>query len=191
MKARGLQPKHNNTHSICFTLLKACYNRTRRAWRPGGYPPRAEPSGPYSALGSGLRAAEARQLLHVLEHGVLAGLNGAAAGGTAGSRVGQGQQHGHGRRYTFVDNADNINWPLLALSTYRCVGKGSAKQTCSWCFHVPLVQLWSREAARAPGICLLREAVVPSGALAIGSTAAARTPVLLQQTAACSAMTCR
>jgi hypothetical protein len=40
----------------------------------------------------------------------------AAGGAAAGGRQGQ-----HARRYTFVDNADNINWPLLALSTYRCV----------------------------------------------------------------------
>ncbi|WIA13975.1 hypothetical protein OEZ85_002539 [Tetradesmus obliquus] len=126
MKARGLQPRLNNAHSICYTLLKACYNRIRRGWRPGGYPPKAEPAGPYSSLGaSGLRPAEARQLLHVLEPAVAAaaaaaGAAGAAAAG-AGSAAGgrQAQQGQHARRYSFVDNAENINWPLLALSTYR------------------------------------------------------------------------
>lgn len=38
MKARGLQPKHNNAHSICYTLLKSCYNRIRKGWRPGMRP---------------------------------------------------------------------------------------------------------------------------------------------------------
>eukprot|EP00878_Enallax_costatus_P031002 GHUV01033828.1.p1 GENE.GHUV01033828.1~~GHUV01033828.1.p1 ORF type:complete len:253 (+),score=59.18 GHUV01033828.1:270-1028(+) len=120
MKARGLQPKHNNAHSICYTLLKSCYNRIRKSWRPGGYPPKAEPAGPYSALpGKQMRTAEARQLLHVLDPALLSGASG--NGGSSSSTSGQsgGRQHQHGRRYTFVDNADNINWPLLALSTYR------------------------------------------------------------------------
>jgi hypothetical protein len=145
MKARGLQPRHNNAHSICFTLLKACYNRIRRGWRPGGYPPKAEPAGPYSSLGSsGLRPAEARQLLHVLEPAVAAAAAtaaGAAAAGGAAAGARQGQQGQHARRYTFVDNAENINWPLLALSTYRwvlvlwLVGLVKLRAAeCGWCF---------------------------------------------------------
>lgn len=126
MKARGLQPRLNNAHSICYTLLKSCFNRIRKGWRPGGYPPRGPVYGPYSNLPS-LRPAEARQLLHVLQPGAMQGgpagadsgrgSNGGSGGvAAAGSSGGRQQQ---ARRYTFLDNADNINWPLLALSTYR------------------------------------------------------------------------
>jgi hypothetical protein len=128
MKARGLQPRLNNAHSIAYTLLKACFNRIRKGWRPGGYPPRGPVlGGPHSNL-PGLRPAEARQLLHVLQPGLMQvqGGGGGAGGGVAGAGGGGGGSSSRGagaggqaRRYTFLDNADNINWPLLALSTYR------------------------------------------------------------------------
>lgn len=127
MKARGLLPRLNNAHSICYTLLSACFKRIRKSWWPGGYPPKPAASmGPYSNL-PGLRPAEARQLLHVLQPGAFQASKGsssssggasAAAGGS--SSGGSARQQQHGRRFMFLDNADNINWPALALSTYRC-----------------------------------------------------------------------
>jgi hypothetical protein len=117
MKARGLQPRLNNAHSICYTLLTTCFNRIRKAWWPGGYPPKPTASmGPHSNL-PGLRPAEARQLLHVLQPG-----SGGKASGSSGATAGGSgrQQQQQARRFMFLDNADNINWPVLALSTYRC-----------------------------------------------------------------------
>lgn len=123
MKARGLQPRLNNAHSICYTLLSACFSRIRKSWWPGGYPPKPSASmGPYSNL-PGLRPAEARQLLHVLQPGGKSSGNSGSGGSgspTPGSSARQQQQQ-QGRRFMFLDNADNINWPLLALSTYRSV----------------------------------------------------------------------
>lgn len=120
MKTRGLQPRLNNAHSICYTLLSACFSRIRKAWWPGGYPPKPAASlGPYSNL-PGLRPAEARQLLHVLQPGGKGGSGGGAAAAGSSARQ-QQQQQQHGRRFMFLDNADNINWSLLALSTYRWV----------------------------------------------------------------------
>lgn len=137
MKARGLQPRLNNAHSICYTLLNTCFSRIRKGWWPGGYPPKPKASmGPYSNL-PGLRPAEARQLLHVLQPGAFQGSaagNSSSSGGSGGSgsgsgsgtsssgsgaAAGSGGRQQQGRRFTFLDNADNINWPVLALSTYR------------------------------------------------------------------------
>jgi len=120
MKARGLQPRLNNAHSICYTLLTACFSRIRKSWWPGGYPPKpTSDMGPYSNL-PGLRSAEARQLLQVLQPGAFqAGKGGSSAAAAAGSSARQAQQQA--RRYNFLDNSENINWSLLALSTYRCV----------------------------------------------------------------------
>jgi hypothetical protein len=115
MKARGLQPRLNNAHSICHTLLTSCFSRIRKAWWPGGYPPKPAASiGPYSNL-PGLRPAEARQLLQVLQPGPFQGSKGSSGASAAGG----GSRQQQARRFMFLDNADNINWPLLALSTYR------------------------------------------------------------------------
>lgn len=120
MKARGLQPRLNNAHSICYTLLTTCFGKIRKAWWPGGYPPKPTASmGPYSNL-PGLRPAEARQLLHVLQPGSFQGGKGSSSGGAAAG--GSGRQQQQARRFMFLDNADNINWPVLALTTYRCAG---------------------------------------------------------------------
>jgi hypothetical protein len=120
MKARGLTPRLNNAHSICYTLLSSCFSRIRKAWWPGGYPPKPTASmGPYSNL-PGLRPAEARQLLHVLQPGAFQGAKGSGSS-SAGDGSARQQQQQQGRRFMFLDNADNINWPVLALSTYRWV----------------------------------------------------------------------
>lgn len=88
----------------------------------GGYPPKAEPAGPYSAIpGRQMRAAEARQLLHVLDPalGPYAAGGSSTSSSTSGAGSAASGRQQHGRRYTFIDNADNVNWPVLALSTYR------------------------------------------------------------------------
>lgn len=125
MKSRGLTPRLNNAHSICYTLLSSCFSRIRKTWWPGGYPPKPTASmGPYSNL-PGLRPAEARQLLDVLQPGAFPGAKGSGSGGGSSGTAAAGgsarQQQQQGRRFMFLDNADNINWPVLALSTYRCV----------------------------------------------------------------------
>ncbi len=95
MKARRCITVGRFAQSMCYSLLKASFNRIRASWRPGGYPP-GPPSqaAPFSVY-SGFRPSQARRMLHTLY--------------PAGAK----------QRHTYIDNADNINWVALAVATYR------------------------------------------------------------------------
>lgn len=153
MKARGQQPRLNNAHSICFTLLTACFSRIRSAWWPGGYPPESQASiGPYSKL-PGVRSAEARQLLYVLHLSTSQGSSNAAAAGS------NARQQPAGRRYMFLDNADNINWPVLALNTYRwaCWSSGHAASALHQQSFGSAPMYYAVECVQTAPLCIIQQ----------------------------------
>ena len=52
--------------TLCFILLRLCYNRLREEWYPGGYPPRAEGSAKLMQRMPGERSPAGKRLLQVV-----------------------------------------------------------------------------------------------------------------------------
>jgi hypothetical protein len=122
-----LQSNAVNNQSVLWLLLKACFNRIREGWRPGGYPPTDFPS---SRISVELRTPEALQLLSALEP--------------------------HTLRHNFLDHRDNINWCALALSTYRDFTAAGHKPTIDVldkllaCLRLPFIQQAAAEGTATP-----------------------------------------